>query len=149
VSGAITESTNDCVNAVCKSVQYHIRALRHIRPSISEDVAKMVSSVLADYTKSFLFGTTPKSISKLQKAQNYLARVSPVPLDPAVHTAPVAPHLSACQPASLLSALHACHSTRSLRVSNTNLLRDPFVRSLFGVRNFSFIQPLKSGTLFL
>jgi len=75
VSGAITESTNDCVNAVCKSVQYHIRALRHIRPSISEDVAKMVSSVLADYAKSFLFGTTPKSISKLQKAQNYLARV--------------------------------------------------------------------------
>jgi len=71
VSGAITESTNDCVNAVCKSVQYHIRALRHIRPSISEDVAKMVSSVLADYAKSFLFGTTPKSISKLQKSTEF------------------------------------------------------------------------------
>lgn len=78
-----------------------------------------------------------------------LHALSPVPLDPAVHTAPVAPHLSACQPASLRSALHACHSTRSLRVSNTNLLRDPFIRSLFGVRNFSFTQPLKSGTLFL
>ena len=62
-----------------KSIHYHIRALRHIRSSISEDTAKMVASVLVgsrlDYANSVLYGTTQKNISKLQKAQNLLARV--------------------------------------------------------------------------
>jgi len=31
------------VNSVSKSAYYHIRALRHIRSSISEDMAKMVA----------------------------------------------------------------------------------------------------------
>ena len=34
------------VNAVCKSIHYHIRSLRHIRSSISEDMAKMVACAL-------------------------------------------------------------------------------------------------------
>ena len=36
-----------------------------------------------------------------------------------------------------VSASHACHSTRSLRLSNTNLLAAPFVRTSFGTRSFS------------
>ena len=36
--------------------------------------------------------------------------------------------LHSSQPAYLRSSLHACHSTRSLRLSNTNLLSAPFVR---------------------
>jgi len=44
-------SMNNHVNAVCKSVHYHIRALRHIRSSISKDMAKMIASVLVDYAK--------------------------------------------------------------------------------------------------
>jgi len=60
-------------------IHYHIRALRHIRSSISEDMAKMVASALVgfrlDYANSVLYGTTQKNISKLQKAQNVLARV--------------------------------------------------------------------------
>ena len=61
------------------SIHYHIRALRHIRSSISEDMAKMVACALVgsrlDYANSVLFGATQKNISKLQKAQNLLARV--------------------------------------------------------------------------
>ena len=38
-------SMNNHVSAVCKSIHYHIRALRHIRSSISEDMAKMVASL--------------------------------------------------------------------------------------------------------
>ena len=67
---------NNHVNAVCKSIHYHIRALRHICSSISEDMAKMVACALIssrfDYANSFLFGATQKNISKLQKAQNIL-----------------------------------------------------------------------------
>ena len=71
---------NNHVNAVCKSVHYHSRTLCHIRSSISEDMAKMVGCALAgsrlDYANSVLFGATQKkNSSKLQKAQNLLARV--------------------------------------------------------------------------
>jgi len=46
--------------------------------------------------------------------------------------------LHSSQPAYLHSSLHACHSTRSLRLrlSNTNLLSSPFVRTSFGARSF-------------
>ena len=41
------------------------------------------------------------------------------------------------QPADLRSSLHACHSTCSLRLSNTNLLSAPFVGISFGSCSFS------------
>ena len=49
--------------------------------------------------------------------------------------------LDSSQPAYLRSSLHACHSTRSLRLSNTNLLSAPFVRTSFGARGFSVAAP--------
>jgi len=49
--------------------------------------------------------------------------------------------LHSSQPAYLCSSLHACHSTRSLRLSNTNLLPAPFVRTSFGARSFSVAAP--------
>ena len=45
------------------------------------------------------------------------------------------------KPAYLRSSLHACHSTRSLRLSNTNLLSAPFVCTSFGSRSFSVAAP--------
>jgi len=41
------------------------------------------------------------------------------------------------QPAYLRSSLHACHSLVPSRLSNTNLLSAPFVRTSFGSRSFS------------
>jgi len=47
---------NNHVSAVCKSVRYHIRVLRHIRSSVSEDMAKMVACAVVgsrlDYANS-------------------------------------------------------------------------------------------------
>jgi len=45
------------------------------------------------------------------------------------------------QPACLCSSLHACLSTRSLRLSNTDLLSAPFVHTSFGARSFSIAAP--------
>ena len=56
--------------------------------------------------------------------------------------------LYSSQPAYLRSFLHPSHSTRSLRLSNTNLLSVPFVHTSFGTPA-SVLQPLKSGTLSL
>ena len=52
------------------------------------------------------------------------------------------------KPAYLRLSLHACHSTRSLRLSNTNLLPVPFVCTSFGSRSFC-VAALKSATLSL
>ena len=109
-----------------------------------------------DATLFVLFGATQKNISKLQKAQNLLARVvtcsqscSPRILLQQLHWLPIKHRidfkianitfltLHCSQPAYLHSSLHACHSTRSLRLSNTNLLSAPFVRTSFGSRSFS------------
>ena len=81
-------SMNNHDSAVCKSIHYHIRALCHIRFSISEDMAKMVACAGSrlDYSNSVLFGATQKNISKLQKAQNLLAQ--------------------SCSPRTLLQQLH-------------------------------------------
>ena len=106
---------------------------------------------------SVLFGATQKN-SPNSKKHNLLARVvtcstrSCSPLQQ-LHWLPIkhridfkianitfrALHFS--QPAYLRSSLHACHSTRSLRLSNTNLLSAPFVRTSFGSRRFSVAAP--------
>ena len=49
--------------------------------------------------------------------------------------------LQSSQPVYLRSVLHTHHSTRSLRLSNTNLLCAPFVRTSFGYRSFSVAGP--------
>jgi len=116
-----------------------------------------------DYANCVLFGATQKNIYifKLQKAQNLLARVvtsspqscSPRTLLQQLHWLSVKHRidfkianitfrtLHCSQPAYLRSSLHACHSTRSLRLSNTNLLSAPFVRTSFGSRSFSVAVP--------
>jgi len=50
--------------------------------------------------------------------------------------------LHSSQPAYLHSDLHAHYSTRSLVLSNTNLLSVPFVRTSFGARSFSVAAPI-------
>ena len=57
--------------------------------------------------------------------------------------------LHCSQPAYLRSSLHACDSTRSLRLSNTNLLSAGFVRTSFGSRSFSVAAPKIWNSLYL
>ena len=67
------------VGALCKAIYFHIRALRHIRKTLSIDDAKTVASALIgsrlDYANSVLYGVSAANISKLQQIQNSLARV--------------------------------------------------------------------------
>ena len=67
------------VDRLCQSAQYHIRALRHIRHSLSSDVAKTIACSIVgsriDYCNSLLYGISDKNITKIQKVQNTVARV--------------------------------------------------------------------------
>ena len=67
------------VSLICQSCQYHIRALRHIRPILDVQTARLVGHALVssrlDYANSILYGAPKSQIAKLQSQQNALARV--------------------------------------------------------------------------
>ena len=73
------QTCDDRAKSVCKNSYYHIWTLRHIRPMLTEDIAKSVACSLVnarlDYANSVLFGVTSKNILMLQMVQNTLAHV--------------------------------------------------------------------------
>ena len=67
------------VSSICKSCYFHIRAFRHIRPSLTQDMARSVAVSLVgsrlDYANSLLYGTSQATLHKLQRNQNSLAKL--------------------------------------------------------------------------
>ena len=70
-------SLDDHVDNIVKASNLNIRALRHIRPTLSKAVANTVACSIVntriDYYNSLLQDTTAKNINKLQRVQNALA----------------------------------------------------------------------------
>jgi len=70
---------NQHVANVSKACYCHIRALRHVRESLPDEVAKTVACSIVcsrlDYCNSLFAGMTKSNIQKLQRIQNTLARV--------------------------------------------------------------------------
>ena len=64
---------------ICKACSFHIRALQHIRPCLTDVVVKTIASALVgsrlDYANAVLVEVFDKSITKLQLTQNNLARI--------------------------------------------------------------------------
>ena len=71
------------VSSICKSCFFHIRAFRHIRPALTQDMAKSVAVSLVgsrlDYANSLLYGTSQGNLHKLQRIQNTLAKLVALP----------------------------------------------------------------------
>ena len=67
------------VAAVCHACYFHIRALCHMRSSLTEELAKTVACAIVgsrpDYCNSVLYGMSQTNFDKLQRVQNTLARV--------------------------------------------------------------------------
>ena len=63
----------------CKASNLHIRALRHIRSSLTTEACKTVAAAIVgsrlDYCNSLLAGTSVSNLARLQLVQNTLARV--------------------------------------------------------------------------
>jgi len=74
-----TLSFNEQVDNVCKSCNFHIRALRHIRRHFLEDAAKTIVCSMVyprlDYCNSLLHRTSSSNINKLQRVQYSVARI--------------------------------------------------------------------------
>ena len=74
-----TISFDKQVSETCKACYFHIRALRHIRASLTTEASKTVAAAIVgsrlDFCNSLLAGTSVSNLARLQRVQNILARV--------------------------------------------------------------------------
>ena len=156
---------NKHVQNVCKSAHYHTRALRHIRSSLTLDMARTVACALVnsrfDYANSVLHGTTESNLTKLQRAQNDLARVVTYtrrtehiqPVLQNLHWLPIRYRIdfklailaykvrSTGSPAYLQSSVCDYTPSRQLRSSNLLLLTSAATRTVTARRAFRQAAP--------
>ena len=152
------------VSEVCRASYFHIRALRHIRSSLTTDTAKTVASAIVgsrlDYCNSLLAGTSVLNLSRLQLVQNTLARVvaqkpcycriTPVLID--LHWLPVRQRiefkiattafkvLHYQQPSYLAEILPRYTPSRSLRSSASTTISVPLRKtSMVSSKSFSSV----------
>ena len=155
---------NAHVTALYKACYFHLRSLRHIRRSLTDDMAKSIAVALVqsrlDYCNSLLFGVSQFNLDKLQRVQNLAARLtlndwrSPIPhLFVKLHWLPIHSRikfkissltfklLSDNQPANLRSLLTPYAPPRLLRSSDKCLLTQPRTSTSIGKRAFNVCAP--------
>jgi len=70
---------NEHVNNTCRAAFYHIQALRHIRSSLTDEMAQTVACAVVhsglDYCNSLYVGMSDINFAKIQRVQNSLARI--------------------------------------------------------------------------
>ena len=70
---------NKHVSSLSRSIHFYTRALRHIRPALTESMAASLGASLVqsrlDYANSIMYGMSASNMHKLQSVQNSLTRV--------------------------------------------------------------------------
>jgi len=158
---------NEHVNNVCMAARYQVRALRHVRKYVCEDVVKSIATSLVsarlDYCNAVFYGTSWKTIDKLQGVQNTLARVVKecskydhiTPLLSELHWLPIEARIrhkiagltfkavSTIKPSYLAELISTHTPAREFRSSSRrpNQLIVPNVRTAFGSPAFRHAAP--------
>ena len=148
---------------VCRSAHFHTRVLRHTRNVISNNTAKSVAQALMSSRLNYaiLFGVWKQNITKLQRAQNTLARVvtrssrydsATIQLQN-LYWLPIKQRiyfkicvlsfktLTINSPAYLATLLNSYKPSRTLRSTNNNLLQIPHTKTVTGTRKFRCTAP--------
>jgi len=67
------------VSSICKSSYFHLQALKHIRPVLTDEMALSIAVALVqsrlDYANSLLYRTSARIIHKRQRVQNMASRL--------------------------------------------------------------------------
>ena len=163
-----TLSFNQHIATVCKTSNFHLRSMCHVRsclpPDILRTVACSIVSAKLDYCNSLYHGTTKVNIAKLQLVQNSLARLVTgkrkydhiASTIKALHWLPVSYRityklctlvhktLATSQPSYLSSLLHRHQPTMNLRSATHHRLVVPDIanfRTKFSRRSFTYSAP--------
>lgn len=159
-------SVETFVNNKCKTAQFFLRTISKLRQCLTHASAKTLvqSYVLSkiDYCNSVLYGSQNMYLDRLQKVQNYAARVvNMVPkrshISPELtklHWLPIKQRVTFKVLLYTYKALHSLAPTylsdllvpyipvRELRSSCLNLLEEPkFRRARYGGRAFAVVAP--------
>ena len=161
------------VSAVIRVCNYHIRALRHIRPRLDLNTAKMIAQGIVaaelDYCNSLICGVSSRNLCRLQVTQNTLARAvcsapwstSATELRRSLHWLPVRQRIDyktalitfqdrqTGRPAYITLLLQDYVPRRQLRSTDRLLLQSSFCRLTLGNRAFSVSAPQARNTLSL
>ena len=153
------------VNNVIKTCFYQLQNISKIRYFLDDDTTKLLVNSLVtsrlDYCNSLLYGSTKKQLSKLQKVQNYAARVITqtrksehiTPILKELHWLPIKYRidfkillltykcLNNLAPVYLSNLITPYKPTRALRSSSKSLLNVPRSSSDIGARAFSISAP--------
>jgi hypothetical protein len=159
------------VNEVSRACFYHLRALRHIRSSVSASDANMIAcSVVGsklDYANTVLYGVSAKNVTRLQRVQNALARCvvdskvhrSSNALLQQLHWLPIQYRIdyklaklaflarSNATSSYLNSSVTSYIPSRSLRSQESCLLAVPRSKTIFGSRAFRVAAPTVFNSL--
>ena len=155
------------INATCKALWYNVRNIGRVRGSLTLDATKtLVQAYITsrlDYCNSLLYGAPASHLYRLQKVQNYAARIVMkipkrnhiTPVLAKLHWLPVRQRvefkvllyvykaLHGLAPIYLTELLHQYIPTRSLRSSTQHLLEVPSYRlDTFGGRAFATAGPV-------
>ena len=102
---------------VAKACNYHIQAIRHVRPLLTRDVAETLTCSLVnnrlDYCNSLLYGAPVSSINKLQQVLNNDAHV--------VSQSRQCRCTYRCTASAGITALAACAAAHHIQVGISNL----------------------------
>jgi hypothetical protein len=166
-----TMSFNKHVMLIVRACNYHISALRHIRPVLSRDIAQQIACSIVgsklDYCNALLHNGPVANIDKLQCVQNNLARTvcncdrstNAKRLLQQLHWLPVECRVkfkvaklcyqavNCNQPTYLASLLKPYVQTRTLRSGSTDLLFVPAHMIDIEARRFSVVAPRLWNTL--
>src|SRR5271156_4425825 len=158
-------SLNKYLGDVCCTCNFHIRALRHIRPCLTHDAAATLAccivSTRLDYCNAALFGTSNHNLDRLQRVQNSLARVvskakqraSSSPLLQSLHWLPIRHRIKfkvamltfkayrEQTPAYLYEVIHAHVPSRALRSADDNRLDKPLSQTMAATKAFRSAAP--------
>ena len=153
---------------VCKTSYFHLRALRHIRPVLTNDMANSIAVALVqsrlDYANSLLYNTSSCNITKLQRVQNMAARLvlrkqHTTDSLAQLHWLPISKRidfkiatltyklLNTQQPAYLRSLIQYHAPSRITRSSKLHLLYQPRTRTVIGQSAFSSASPAVYNTI--
>ena len=151
--------------AVIRACNYHLRALRHIRNALPDDVAKCIGCSIVgaklDYCNSLLYGSPVSTLDKLQRVQNQLARIvtksnwraDAVPILRKLHWLPIRQRITfklavltykvhaTATPEYLASLLQPNDTGRTLRSSMAPRLHVPRTRTETAKRAFAVAAP--------
>jgi hypothetical protein len=152
-------------NAVVRACNFHTKAIRHVRPLLSQSTAQTLACSLVnsrlDYCNSLLYGAPVSTIKKLQRVQNIAARTvlqadyrsDSTPLLQSLHWLPVCQRIvfktallsykvrKTSLPAYLHQHLIPHAPARSTRSSSLPSLTVPAFKTEFARRSFSYAAP--------